>query len=154
MGVMFSFSFDSAYLSPQRELLHGLGWMYNVCMETLEDMYARMMADEPERVQATKADAGSDADTLEELYAQRMVQEDAVRAANPYGCNQYGEGWKMPHNGMSRVPRGSVPQESPDKKRKRKTLTQKKLRKMANRGKNTLNLQQHLEMRNVILPAW
>lgn len=24
-----------------------------------------------------------------------------VMAANPYGCNQYGEGWKAPHNGTS-----------------------------------------------------
>lgn len=26
---------------------------------------------------------------------------DCVRALNPYGCNQYGEGWKQPHNGTS-----------------------------------------------------
>lgn len=33
---------------------------------------------------------------------------ECVRAANPYGCNQYGEGWKMPHNGKSvRYPRGA-----------------------------------------------
>lgn len=30
----------------------------------------------------------------------RRVAE-CVRAANPYGCNQYGEGWKLPHNGTS-----------------------------------------------------
>lgn len=36
-------------------------------------------------------------------------QGEEVAAANPYGCNQYGEGWAMPHNGQSRVPRGSVP---------------------------------------------
>lgn len=30
----------------------------------------------------------------------RRVAE-CVRAANPYGCNQYGEGWKQPHNGTS-----------------------------------------------------
>lgn len=27
--------------------------------------------------------------------------EEELEAANPYGCNQYGEGWKMPHNGIS-----------------------------------------------------
>lgn len=30
----------------------------------------------------------------------RRVAE-CVQAANPYGCNQYGCGWKMPHNGKS-----------------------------------------------------
>ena len=29
--------------------------------------------------------------------------EEEVEAANPYGCNQYGEGWALPHNGMERV---------------------------------------------------
>ena len=24
-----------------------------------------------------------------------------LRAANPYGCNQYGEGWRMPHKGIA-----------------------------------------------------
>lgn len=28
------------------------------------------------------------------------VQVDYVETANPYGCNQYGEGWRMPHRGM------------------------------------------------------
>lgn len=26
---------------------------------------------------------------------------EEVDAANPYGCNQYGEGWRMPHNGRA-----------------------------------------------------
>lgn len=29
------------------------------------------------------------------------VQGDAVAAENPYGCNQYGEGWSEPHEGSS-----------------------------------------------------
>lgn len=29
------------------------------------------------------------------------VKREAVQAANPYGCNQYGEGWKEEHNGNS-----------------------------------------------------
>ena len=29
------------------------------------------------------------------------VQGDAVSAENPYGCNQYGEGWSEPHDGSS-----------------------------------------------------
>lgn len=28
-----------------------------------------------------------------------LGDSEAVLAANPYGCNQYGEGWKQPHNG-------------------------------------------------------
>lgn len=28
------------------------------------------------------------------------VQVDYVETANPYGCNQYGEGWRMPHRGI------------------------------------------------------
>lgn len=26
--------------------------------------------------------------------------EALIQAANPFGCNQYGEGWKKPHNGV------------------------------------------------------
>lgn len=29
------------------------------------------------------------------------LQTDGVKAENPYGCNQYGEGWAEPHNGNS-----------------------------------------------------
>lgn len=40
----------------------------------------------------------------EDILASRTLTElldeaDAIEAANPYGCNQYGEGWKQPHNG-------------------------------------------------------
>lgn len=28
-------------------------------------------------------------------------ESEEVDAANPYGCNQYGEGWRMPHNGRA-----------------------------------------------------
>lgn len=90
------------------ELLRGAGVVYDGGMDTLEDIYAAMMR-EPEVARCAKPDEGGAGDTLEALYAQRIAEDEAVRAANPYGCNQYGEGWKMPHNGMSRVPRGSIP---------------------------------------------
>lgn len=40
----------------------------------------------------------------EDILASRTLTElldeaDAIEAANPYGCNQYGEGWKQAHNG-------------------------------------------------------
>ncbi|MCQ2439379.1 MAG: hypothetical protein MJ074_06430 [Oscillospiraceae bacterium] len=38
----------------------------------------------------------------------RRVAE-CVRAANPYGCNQYGEGWAHPHNGNSTAYRKMSP---------------------------------------------
>ena len=30
-----------------------------------------------------------------------LPQDDTIAAANPYGCNQYGEGWSSPHDGNS-----------------------------------------------------
>lgn len=33
------------------------------------------------------------------LAAQAALGADIIEAANPYGCNQYGEGWKQAHNG-------------------------------------------------------
>lgn len=39
-------------------------------------------------------------ETLETLYAAKIKEHDeACLAANPYGCNQYGEGWASEHNG-------------------------------------------------------
>lgn len=39
--------------------------------------------------------------TLEEL----LEEEDIVNAANPYGCNQHGHEWRMPHGGKSSSPK-------------------------------------------------
>ena len=36
--------------------------------------------------------------------AREVVEDVQVYAANPYGCNQYGEGWKAPHNGKQSAP--------------------------------------------------
>lgn len=33
---------------------------------------------------------------------------ELMSAANPYGCNQYGEGWKQPHNGAASKPGAPV----------------------------------------------
>lgn len=47
-------------------------------------------------------------ETIEEIYAGMFEEhelvlaarrQERIKAANPYGCNQYGEGWKAPHNG-------------------------------------------------------
>ena len=48
-------------------------------MKTIEDIYTEMFK-EHEHVLASR-------------------RQEAIEAANPYGCNQYGEGWKQPHNG-------------------------------------------------------
>ena len=49
-----------------------------------------------------------DMETIEEIYASMLEEhelvlaarrQERIKAANPYGCNQYGEGWKAPHNG-------------------------------------------------------
>lgn len=48
-------------------------------MKTIEDIYAEMF------------------EAHENIMAAR--RQEHIRAANPYGCNQYGEGWKQPHNG-------------------------------------------------------
>lgn len=78
-------------------------------MDTLEEMYASLMVGDTDKVQAARVDDTGADGSLEDMYAQRVREYDDVLAANPYGCNQYGEGWKMPHNGLSRVPKGSVP---------------------------------------------
>lgn len=40
------------------------------------------------------------------------VQVDYVETANPYGCNQYGEGWRMPHRGMRSKTKSQEKEES------------------------------------------
>lgn len=42
---------------------------------------------------------------------------EELEAANPYGCNQYGEGWKAPHNGFLR---GKAIEQSDIKKEEKK----------------------------------
>lgn len=90
-----------------------MGGVYNGCMGTLEDIYAGLMAGDAERLQCAKPELSG---TLEDMYARLMGQDEAVRAANPYGCNQYGEGWKMPHNGFNRVRKADLPKINERKK--------------------------------------
>lgn len=40
--------------------------------------------------------------------AREVVEDVQVYAANPYGCNQYGEVWKAPHNGKQSAPGKAV----------------------------------------------
>lgn len=49
---------------------------------------------------------------------QEELQPDDVAAANPYGCNQYGEGWRQPHNGLGSKP--GKPVKKGDKKAEEK----------------------------------
>lgn len=52
----------------------------------------------PELVPDTEALA----DALTDVFRLSLgVSEGDVAAANPYGCNQYGEGWREPHDGNS-----------------------------------------------------
>ena len=85
-------------------------------MYTLEEMYASLMVGGTDKVQAARVnDTGSEG-SLEDMYAQRVREYDDVLAANPYGCNQYGEGWKMPHNGMERVRKADLAKKKERKK--------------------------------------
>jgi|GEM_PF-2258405 len=108
-------------------------------MGTLEDIYASLMQ-EHEDAQAARRTAvdgetlPEDGTTLEALYARRMAEHEAVSAANPYGCNQYGEGWAMPHNGMSRVRKADLPK----KKEKKKFFEATDVKVQA--GRNTTSL--------------
>lgn len=43
--------------------------------------------------------------------AREVVEDVQVYAANPYGCNQHGEGWKAPHNGKQSAPGKPVKKE-------------------------------------------
>ena len=49
---------------------------------------------------------------------QEEAAPDDVAAANPYGCNQYGEGWRQPHNGLGSKP--GKPVKKGDKKAEEK----------------------------------
>ncbi len=47
-----------------------------------------------------------DTQALAKAFANNILagfagESEEVDAANPYGCNQYGEGWRMPHNGRA-----------------------------------------------------
>ncbi len=48
---------------------------------------------------------------------------EEVDAANPYGCNQYGEGWRMPHNGRASKAGAPVKKSDPtEEERKQKAI--------------------------------
>ena len=48
----------------------------------------------------TKALAGAFANNIE----RGLMGSETAKAANPYGCNQYGEGWASEHNGLRSEP--------------------------------------------------
>lgn len=75
-----------------------------------------------------------DEDVYEDLYAAWMNDpylavkafgdSENINALNPYGCNQYGEGWKSPHNGIQSKP--GKPAKKGDKKGGDKKVDNKK----------------------------
>lgn len=49
--------------------------------------------------------------------AREVVEDVQVLAANPYGCNQYGEGWRAPHNGKQSTPGKAVKKEDEEQEK-------------------------------------
>lgn len=60
------------------------------------------MATIRERLPELVPDTEALAEALTDVFRLSLgVSEGDVAAANPYGCNQYGEGWREPHDGNS-----------------------------------------------------
>lgn len=56
-------------------------------------------------------------------------ESEEVDAANPYGCNQYGEGWKAPHNGRASKVGAPVKKTDPtEEERRQKEEEERKAR--------------------------
>lgn len=59
------------------------------------------------------------------LTAQAALGVDIAEAANPYGCNQYGEGWRQPHNGKRSTPgkpaKKGEQKDEPEQEKKKET---------------------------------
>ena len=83
---------------------------------TLADIRAGLAKWRPD----TQALAGVFAANAEQGFfgVQEEQLPDDVAAANPYGCNQYGEGWRQPHNGLGSKP--GKPVKKGDKKAEEK----------------------------------
>lgn len=78
-------------------------WLAPV-LDKLEDMLQAGMS--PQQVYARLHELTPNTAALEQameavLKSGLGLQTDGVKAENPYGCNQYGEGWSEPHNGNS-----------------------------------------------------
>lgn len=65
----------------------------------------------------TRALAGAMADNIKSgFFGEEATEDEEVDAANPYGCNQYGEGWRMPHNGKQTLRKNKDAESAPDTK--------------------------------------
>ncbi len=62
--------------------------------------------------------------------AQESEDVEPVSAANPYGCNQYGEGWKAPHNGRVSKPGAPMKKSDPSEEDKRKKRLEERSKKL------------------------
>lgn len=68
----------------------------------------------PAQIQGRLQEAAPDTDALAQAFSAALgdgmgINAEAVAAANPYGCNQFGEGWCEPHNGNSTAYRRMAP---------------------------------------------
>lgn len=64
---------------------------------SLADLRKRLVSMRPDTKALARAFANN-------ILAGLSDEGEAVEAANPYGCNQYGEGWASPHNGRQSKP--------------------------------------------------
>ena len=70
----------------------------------------------PEEIRSRLSSMTPNTEALEQAFAAVFqsglgveADDDRLAAANPYGCNQYGEGWACPHNGNSTAYRDMSP---------------------------------------------
>lgn len=70
----------------------------------------------PEVIRSRLSSMTPNTEALEQAFAAVFqsglgveADDDRLAAANPYGCNQYGEGWACPHNGNSTAYRDMSP---------------------------------------------
>lgn len=83
------------------------------CCAQKEEELHRLREQTAELVAAQLAEAGADEDYVQAaktmwLQAPHSVSQaigiEVLKGANPYGCNQYGEGWAGEHNGKRSTP--------------------------------------------------
>lgn len=101
--------------------------------------------DPPKPKKKVKPSTSDDAEPVSAANAEE------IDAANPYGCNQYGEGWKMPHNGRASKPGAPVKKtDSTEEERKQKEEEerQKKLKSLNDQpfdnGRSALEIRTNL----------
>lgn len=87
---------QAAYKAAETEL----GELREATVELFVETIAAARGIEEEEALQAAADLWLEDST----QAAALLSADIVTAANPYGCNQYGEGWKEAHNGLKSTP--------------------------------------------------